>query len=53
MEPIGFNEILIILVIILLLFGAKKIPDLMRGVGRGIREFSDAKNQEKSIEEQG
>ena len=53
MGPIGFNEILIILVIILLLFGAKKIPDLMRGVGRGIREFSDAKNQEKSIEEQG
>ena len=53
MGPIGFNEILIILVIILLLFGAKKIPDLMRGVGRGIREFSDAKNQVKSKEELG
>lgn len=44
MGPLGFNEILIILVIVLLLFGAKKIPDLMRGVGRGIREFTDAKN---------
>ena len=44
MGPLGFNEILIILVIALLLFGAKKIPDLMRGVGRGIREFTDAKN---------
>jgi len=44
MGPIGFNEILIILAIILLLFGAKKIPELMRGVGKGIREFSDAKN---------
>ena len=52
MGPIGFNEILIILVIVLLLFGAKKIPDLMRGVGRGIREFSDAKkNVSTEIEE--
>lgn len=44
---LGFNEILIILVIILLLFGAKKIPELMRGVGKGMREFSDAKNNAK------
>lgn len=44
MGPIGFNEILIILVIVLLLFGAKKIPELMRGVGRGMREFNDAKS---------
>lgn len=43
MGPIGFNEILIILVIVLLLFGAKKIPELMRGVGKGMREFNDAK----------
>jgi sec-independent protein translocase protein TatA len=46
MGPIGFNEILIILVIVLLLFGAKKIPELMRGVGKGIREFKDAKDKE-------
>ena len=56
MGPLGFNEILIILVIILLLFGAKKIPELMRGVGKGMREFSDAKNNvrqeiEKGIQE--
>ena len=44
MGPIGFNEILIILVIILLLFGAKKIPELMRGMGKGIKEFTDAKD---------
>ncbi|MGN6401272.1 MAG: Sec-independent protein translocase subunit TatA/TatB [Flavisolibacter sp.] len=52
MGPIGFNEILIILVIILLLFGAKKIPELMRGVGRGMREFNDAKtNARKEMDE--
>ncbi len=49
---LGFNEILIILVVVLLLFGAKKIPELMRGVGRGMREFTDAKNNvHKEIEE--
>ena len=53
MGPIGFNEILIILVIILLLFGAKKIPELMRGVGRGVREFSDAKNNARKEMEEG
>ena len=53
MGPIGFNEILIILVIILLLFGAKKIPELMRGVGKGMREFTDAKNSaRKDIDEE-
>jgi sec-independent protein translocase protein TatA len=53
MGPIGFNEILIILVIILLLFGAKKIPELMRGVGKGIREFSDAKNSARKDMDEG
>ncbi len=52
MGPLGFNEILIILVIVLLLFGGKKIPELMRGLGKGIREFNDAKsNVRKEIEE--
>lgn len=52
MGPLGFNEILIILVIVLLLFGAKKIPELMRGLGKGMREFSDAKNNvRRDIEE--
>lgn len=36
---IGWQEILLILLIALLLFGAKKIPDLARGLGKGIREF--------------
>ena len=41
---LGTNELLIILVIIILLFGARKIPDLMRGIGRGAKEFRNAKN---------
>jgi sec-independent protein translocase protein TatA len=54
MGPLGFNEILIILIIVLLLFGGKKIPELMRGLGRGMREFTDAKNNvRKEIEESG
>ncbi|AFC24797.1 Sec-independent protein translocase subunit TatA/TatB [Saprospira grandis] len=38
-------EMIIVLVAILLLFGGKKIPELMRGLGSGIREFNDAKNK--------
>ena len=41
-----FKEILVILVIILLLFGGKKIPDLMRGLGKGMKEFKDASKGE-------
>ncbi len=37
-------EWIIILLAVLLLFGGKKIPELMRGIGKGIREFNDAKN---------
>jgi sec-independent protein translocase protein TatA len=44
---IGTNEIIIILVIVLLLFGGRKIPELMRGLGRGVREFNDAKSNVK------
>jgi sec-independent protein translocase protein TatA len=44
MGPLGFNEIIVILIIVLLLFGGKKIPELMRGLGRGVRELKDAKN---------
>ena len=52
MGPLGFNEIMIILIIVLLLFGGRKIPELMRGLGRGIREFNDAKsNVRREIEE--
>ncbi len=44
---LGFQEILLILLIVLLLFGAKKIPELARGMGRGIREFKDASKEVK------
>ncbi len=40
----GGQEWIWILVLVLLLFGGKKIPELMRGLGRGVREFQDAKN---------
>lgn len=39
---LGAPEIIIILVVVLLLFGGKKIPELMKGLGKGIREFKDA-----------
>ena len=45
----GGGEWIIILLAILLLFGGKKIPELMRGIGKGIKEFNNAKN---SIEEE-
>ena len=49
---LGWNEILLIVVLVLLLFGGKKIPELMRGLGKGMREFNDAKNNvRKEIEE--
>lgn len=40
----GGPEWLIILAIVLLLFGGKKLPGLMKGLGKGIKEFKDAKN---------
>lgn len=44
----GATEIILILLIVLLLFGGKKIPELMRGLGRGISEFNDAKDNVKN-----
>ncbi|HLI92186.1 MAG TPA: twin-arginine translocase TatA/TatE family subunit [Puia sp.] len=45
-------HIILIALVVLLLFGGKKIPELMRGLGRGIREFKDAKdNVQREIEE--
>lgn len=41
---LGTSEIIVILLIVLLLFGGKKIPELMKGLGSGIREFNKAKN---------
>lgn len=39
---LGAQEIIIIAIIVLLLFGGRKIPELMRGLGRGMKEFRDA-----------
>ena len=47
---IGLTEILVILLIVVIFFGGKKIPELMRGMGRGVREFKDAMNTDYSSE---
>jgi len=41
---IGYQELIIVFLIVLLLFGGSKIPDLARGLGKGIREFKKAKD---------
>ncbi|MCA5005943.1 twin-arginine translocase TatA/TatE family subunit [Sphingobacterium bovistauri] len=43
---IGTQEIIIIVVLVLLLFGGKKIPELMRGLGRGVKEFKDGQRED-------
>lgn len=43
----GGSEWILIFIVVLLLFGGKKIPELMRGLGSGIREFNNAKNDVK------
>jgi len=42
---IGGQEIILILIIVLVLFGGKKIPELMRGLGKGVNEYKKAKNE--------
>ncbi len=53
MGNLGFQEILLIAVVVLVLFGGRKIPEFMRGLGKGIREFNDAKNNVKKELEEG
>jgi TatA/E family protein of Tat protein translocase len=48
-ENVGMGELLIILVVVLLLFGSKKIPEIAQGLGKGIREF---KKSVKEVEDQ-
>ena len=45
---IGWPQIVLIAVVILLLFGGRKIPELMRGLGSGIKEFKDASKEEEA-----
>lgn len=49
----GGSEWILILLVVLLFFGGKKIPDLMRGIGKGVREFKDAKEHVKNEIEEG
>ena len=51
---LGAAEIIVIALIILLLFGGKKIPELMKGLGKGVRSFKEGVNNiEKDIENSG
>ena len=52
MGGLGIQELIVIGLFVLILFGGKKIPEFMRGLGKGIREFNDAKdNVNREIEE--
>ena len=51
MFGLGFQEILVIALIILLLFGGKKIPDLMKGLGKGVKSFKDGMNEVTDLKE--
>ena len=44
MFGLGTTELLLVVVVIALLFGGKKIPEMMKGLGKGIKEFKDASN---------
>jgi sec-independent protein translocase protein TatA len=45
---LGTTELIVILVVVLLLFGGRKIPEFMKGLGKGIKEFKDASKGEGS-----
>lgn len=51
MPHIGMQELLIILVVVLILFGGKKLPELARGLGQGMKEFKKATRETASDEE--
>ena len=51
MFGLGFQEILVIALIILLLFGGKKIPELMKGLGKGVKSFQDGMNEVTDLKE--
>ena len=48
---IGAPQIILIVVVVLLLFGGRKIPELMRGLGSGIKEFKDASKEDDAEKE--
>ena len=48
---IGWPQIVLIVVVVLLLFGGRKIPELMRGLGSGLKEFKDASKEDSTDDE--
>ena len=48
----GWGGLIVILLIVLLLFGGKKIPEMMKGLGKGVKEFKDASNESASTSEE-
>ena len=48
MFGIGMQEIIVIALIVLLLFGGKKIPELMKGLGKGVKSFKDGMKEEET-----
>lgn len=52
MFGIGMQEILVILLIVLILFGGKKIPELMKGMGKGLRAFKEGMNEPETTNPQ-
>ena len=50
---LGMQEVLLIALVVLLFFGGKKIPELMKGLGKGVRSFKEGmNNMEKEIEDE-
>ena len=53
MGSLGMQEVLLIALVVLLFFGGKKIPELMKGLGKGVRSFKEGmNNMEKEIEDE-
>lgn len=54
LSGVGFQEILLIGLFVLVFFGAKRVPEFMKGLGKGVREFKDAvKDVKKDVEDAG
>jgi sec-independent protein translocase protein TatA len=51
MGKIGLTEIILILLVVVLLFGGRKIPELMKGIGQGMKEFKKASKLDTESEE--